>query len=336
MFKLNHGFAPLLLVAMAVAMLTGCSGSGQQMEVASDYEQMLTDRDQEIKRLRDTVKDQTVKIEGLEDAVTSSDQAREQAYADMDHLRKADSKAMANGDLFPPAKPGECYTRVFVPATYEQTSEQVLHKGATSTVSTVPAAYEWVEERIKVEPASYKLETVPASYEWQEERILVREARTEWKRGRGPIEKVDSNTGEIMCLIEIPAEYKTVRKQVEVAAATTKRVEIPARYETVKVQKLVREAREERVAIPAEYQTVTRWVKTSDGHMEWREIVCETNMGGDLVKRMQVALRDHGHNPGPIDGVIGSQTMTALHGFQKQESLAVGGVTYESLERMGL
>jgi len=102
------------------------------------------------------------------------------------------------------------------------------------------------------------------------------------------------------------------------------------------VQRLVREAREQRVEIPAEYQTVSRWVKTSDGHMEWREIVCETNMGGDLVKRMQVALRDAGHNPGPIDGIIGSETITALNGFQRAQSLPVGGVTYESLDALGL
>jgi hypothetical protein len=225
---------------------------------------------------------------------------------------------------------------VFVPATYEQVTEQVLAKGATSTLRTVPAEYEWVEERVMIEPASYELETVPAKYEWQEERILVREAHTEWKRGRGPIEKVDSTTGEIMCLVEVPAQYKTVRKQVEVEPASTRRVEIPAKYETIKVRKLVREAHEERQAIPAEYQTVTRWVKTSDGHMEWREIVCETNMGGDLVKRMQVALRDHGHDPGPIDGIIGTRTLAALNSFQKSEGLAVGGVTYESLDRLGL
>ncbi len=243
---------------------------------------------------------------------------------------------MAGGSLFPPAQPGECYTRVFVPAAYEQVTEQVLHRGATTIVTTIPAEYEMVEEQVMVEPASFRLETVPAEFKWQEERVLVREARTEWKRGRGPIERVDSTTGEIMCLIEVPAEYKTVRKQVEVTAATTKRVEIPARFETVKVRRVVTEAREERADVPAEYQTLTRWVKTADGHMEWREIVCETNMGGDLVERMQIALRDHGHNPGPIDGIIGRETTAALGSFQQSEQLSVGGVTYETLERLGM
>jgi len=334
MKKLLHGLAPLMLIALTMSLMAGCSG--KNMDVATDYEKLLADRDSEIQHLRDTVDHQVVKIEGLESDVVTAQQARERAYADMETLRDADSEAMANGDLFPPAKPGECYTRVFVPATYEQVSEQMLHKAETSKVTTLPAEYEWVEERVKVEPASFKLETVAATYEWQEERILVREAYTEWKRGRGPIEKVDSTTGEIMCLVEVPAQYKTVRKQVEVTPATTRRVEIPARYEMVKVQRLVREAREQRVEIPAEYQTVSRWVKTSDGHMEWREIVCETNMGGDLVKRMQVALRDAGHNPGPIDGIIGSETITALNGFQRAQSLPVGGVTYESLDALGL
>lgn len=336
MTKLIHGIAPLLILVLATGSLVGCSGSGNQPEIDSDYEQVLAQRDEEIKTLRDTVKDQTLRIDDLEGEIMTAKQASERAYADMEDMHAADSRAVAGGDLFPPAKPGECYTRVFVPATYEQVTEQVLHKDATSVLKTTPAQFEWVDERIMVEPASFQLETVPAKYEWVEERVLVREAHTEWKRGRGPIERVDSTTGEIMCLIEVPAEYRTVRKQVEVAAATTKRVEIPAKYETVKIRRLVSEAREERSEVPAEYQTVTRWVKTSDGHMEWREIVCETNMGADLVKRMQVALRGAGHDPVWIDGIIGKQTIAALQSFQKSENLPVGGVTIESLERLGL
>lgn len=50
-------------------------------------------------------------------------------------------------------------------------------------------------------------------FEWVEERVLVKPARKEWKPGRGEVERVDNATGEIMCLVEVPAEYKTVRKR---------------------------------------------------------------------------------------------------------------------------
>lgn len=336
MSKLIRGAAPILAAVLIAGSLTGCSGSRQQTDVETDFEQLVAQREQEIAQLRDTIKDQTSRIEDLEGEVVTAKQAREKAYADMEKMRAADAQAMTDDDLFPPAKPGECYTRVFVPATYEQVTERVLHKAATSTVKTIPAEHEWVEERVLVEPASYRLETVPAKYEWQEERILVREAHTVWKQGRGPVERVDATTGEIMCLVEVPAEYKTIRKQVEVAPATTKRVEIPAKYETVKVRRQVAEAREVRTEVPAEYQTVTRWVKTSDGYMTWREIICETNMGPDFVKRLQIALRDKGHNPGPIDGIFGQQTNAALQSYQRSANLAVGGLTYEAVEKLGL
>jgi hypothetical protein len=56
-----------------------------------------------------------------------------------------------------------------------------------------------------------------------------------WKKGRGPIEKIDAATGEIMCLVEVPATYKVMD-----TPPTTREVTVPAEYKTVKVQKLSR------------------------------------------------------------------------------------------------
>ncbi|MFT7127607.1 MAG: hypothetical protein ACI9HX_001285, partial [Pseudoalteromonas tetraodonis] len=50
---------------------------------------------------------------------------------------------------------------------------------------------------------------MPTAYEDIEEKILVRAARTVWKQGTGPIQKIDEATGEIMCLIEEPVVHKT-------------------------------------------------------------------------------------------------------------------------------
>ena len=54
--------------------------------------------------------------------------------------------------------------------------------------------------------ASTRLETVPAQYETVTEEVLVRPAYTTWKKGTGPIQRIDQATGEIMCLVEVPAE----------------------------------------------------------------------------------------------------------------------------------
>jgi len=234
------------------------------------------------------------------------------------------------------AKAGECYARVFVPPRYQTNTVRVLSRQASERVETIPAKYEVVEEKVMVRQASTRFEEVPAEYGWVEEKVLVEAARTEWKEGRGIIEKVDNTTGEIMCLVEVPASYQTVRRQVVTKSATTRQIAIPAEYETIKVTKMVSPPQEKRIPIPEEYTTVTRTEKVSDGYMEWKRVMCETNMTRDMVSKIQDALMKAGHNPGATDGVMGSQTQMAIKSYQKQKGLAEGDLTYETIESLGV
>src|SRR5688500_18012184 len=43
------------------------------------------------------------------------------------------------------------------------------------------------------------------------------------------------------------------------------------------------------------------------------------------VERMQKALKQQGHDPGPVDGVMGAQTSAALKAYQKKQGLRVSG-----------
>ena len=54
----------------------------------------------------------------------------------------------------------------------------------------------------------------------------------------------------------------------------------------------------------------------------------------DMV--MQVRLGDMGYNPGPIDGVIGRETMGAVSAFQKDNKMASGQLTMETLRALGV
>ena len=45
----------------------------------------------------------------------------------------------------------------------------------------------------------------------------------------------------------------------------------------------------------------------------------------DNIKKVQETLRDKGYDPGPIDGVMGSQTRDAISQYQKAENLPVTG-----------
>lgn len=294
----------------------------------------------------------------------------------------AQESTLAGGlTLLPPgAKPGECYTRVYVPPTYETTTEQVMKRAASEKIEIVPARFETVEERVLIKEEAEKIEVVPATFKEVEERVLIRPESEElvpvqpeyedvkeqvlvqaayvtWKKGRGPIEKVDETTGEIMCLVEVPAEYKTVlkrvvkkpgsitavkkpaeyksvKKQIIDQPATTRVVKIPPEYATVKVQKLVEPAKETRVKIPEEFETVNKTTKKTEGHLAWRQILCETNVTPDVVKKIQEALREAGVYKGPADGNLGPGTVTSIVSYQKAKGLPTGQLTMETLKSL--
>lgn len=323
------------------------------------------------------------------------------------------------------ATPGMCFHEHYLPATYETVYDNEMVSEESYRIEVIPASYETVEERILVSEATTRLVTIPATYKWEEEKILVREAYVDWKKGRGLIEKIDNTTGEIMCRVEIPAEYKIVKKkivdqpartveevipavyktvkvqkmvapaseqkiaipaqfkqvahqkvdeqgrlvwheinnneltkktrtgnqiclvetpaeyrktskQVVVTSAKTVVEEIPAVYETVKVKVVENAAQERKIEIPAEYQTVSYEKKVAEGHLEWRQVLCETNTTSNVIAKLQAALAGADYNPGPVDGVYGRQTAAAVSTFQKDEGLATGGLTLETLKKLGL
>jgi len=180
--------------------------------------------------------------------------------------------AKAHGIDLASATPGMCFHEHYVPATYKTVTESVLTRAATEDVSVVPARYEMAEETVLVREASTRLENVPAEYGYEEDRVLDKPAHTIWKKGTGPIQRIDEATGEIMCLVEVPATYKTIKRRVLVTPATTRTVEIPAEYKTVKVRKLVDEAREVRTPVAAVYNDVDRKVLDQDARFVWHEI----------------------------------------------------------------
>jgi peptidoglycan hydrolase-like protein with peptidoglycan-binding domain len=47
--------------------------------------------------------------------------------------------------------------------------------------------------------------------------------------------------------------------------------------------------------------------------------------GGADVERAQQALKQMGHDPGPVDGVMGAQTSAAVRAYQKAQGLRVTG-----------
>ena len=170
-----------------------------------------------------------------------------------------------------------------------------------------------------------------------------------WKKGTGPSTKIDESTGEIKYLVEIPAEYKTVQKRVLKTPETTAPVvvkkavyktvktrivkepartvtrKVPAVYDTVSVQKLVKAASTSKISKPPVYETVTTSYKVSDGYLKWEPILCETNVTGDIVRKLQQALNTKGYQAGPVDGIYGARTTEAVRQYQRDSKIPGNG-----------
>jgi len=369
---------------LAVAMLAavGCTGGAHKVNVTPP-QQKAVKSDQEVAELKAALAKKERAIKEYECALKEAE-ARAAAKS---RVTSAPVAASANTSacepqLLPPAKPGECYARVFVPPVYKTVTEKVLVKGPGEKVKVIPAKYKWVEEKVLVKEAGERVEVIPAKYKWVEEKVLVKEPEvryveipakykwveekvlvepehTVWKKGRGPIEKIDNATGEIMCLVKVPAKYRTVRKKVMVEPPKVKKIEtppvyktvkkrvmveppktrtitIPPVYKTVKKKVMVEPPKEQRIQIPPVYKTVTRVEKVGDGRLEWRRVLCETNATPAMIMKIQRALKKAGYDPGPIDGMLGKQTMKAIRAFQKKHGLATGGITYETIKKLGV
>ena len=293
------------------------------------------------------------------------------------------------GELPPNPQPGSCYSRLTIPAKYRNVTERVLAAPATERAQTIPATYRNVTERVVVEPqrtrqvpvpATYRTVTetvvvepererivaIPARYETRQERVKISDAYTTWKKGVNPIafdggpngrllETAQSDAGEIMCLVHVPARYetRTVRKlvtpessRVEVIPAKTRQVTrrvidqpastrsvlVPARYEMVQRRVVATPAQTRRIPVPARYQNVTRKVLVEPERRMWAEVLCETNATPQTIQSLQSALQQRGHYTGEIDGVYGPLTARAVQRFQGSG----GMVTMDALRELGV
>lgn len=194
------------------------------------------------------------------------------------------------------AKVGSCYAEYYIPAKYGTQTEKVLVKEPSTRIEVIPAKYENVTEKVLVRDASEKVVTIPAKYKTVTEKVLVRPAYTTWKvsecsggaclpgqvpnRVAGSKDRIDVATGEVMCLVEIPAQYRTITKRVMVEPPTTKRISVPAEYKTVTVRKMVQPPQEKVVEIPAEYKTVSKKAKIADAETYW----CPVGTNGKSCK----------------------------------------------------
>jgi hypothetical protein len=63
----------------------------------------------------------------------------------------------------------------------------------------------------------------------------------------------------------------------------------------------------------------------------------QRNVSTNQVRQIQAALKAEGHEPGPIDGVMGGRTQEALRAYQSSKKLNVTGrLDAETMEKLGV
>lgn len=267
----------------------------------------------------------------------------------------------------PDARAGECFALVQVPERFATYQREYEARAASERIETTPPRYENVTEQYVVQEAYERVEVIPPQfrmvteqvevaapssqyvasepvYETITERVLETPARSVWKLGRGPVERIDHATGDIMCLVEEPAVYRNVTRRVLKAPAEAREVAVPGQYQLVNrrvlerpaevrrvvvpqqigtrtVRRMVQPGGVQRIAVPAQLATTTVRELVQPASLEWRSVLCETNMTPENIRRVQAALLREGFNPGPLDGRLNRSTLAALNQYQRARNL---------------
>ncbi len=246
--------------------------------------------------------------------------------------------------------PGECRLE----------EKSILQKEESVEYFSIPASYKTVSETVVVKPGYTRTETIPATYETITEQVKVKDGFTAWRPGstvagyapgsantygsgqtsrpdgvygHGVIEHNPAYgglptrvlpTGEVLCLVEVPPEFKTITKQVLKTPAriidipvppetrvitrqvvdTPARVEkkiIPAIYGTVKI-KICTPDSTRPYTIPAVFDNYTKIKIVSPSRFEWKQVDCRTEVvhaGGYGEHLPPPPVRSYGETPPP-------------------------------------
>jgi hypothetical protein len=168
----------------------------------------------------------------------------------------------------------------------------------------------WLDER------ETQLDEFASHVELQENALVINQAWLKEHEAR----LAEQGSGLTLQSAAVVADTGSPRTKVE-AGHCYATVVYPAEYKTVTVTKPIESPQGEN--LPVLYKTVTEKVKVTDDQVRWTEVLCDSDMSECRISEIQRALYRGGYNPGPIDGIVGQQTMAAVNAFQKDFNLTV-------------
>jgi hypothetical protein len=213
-----------------------------------------------------------------------------------------------------------------VPGQCGYEDKTVVVREPSSEFITIPATFRTVSETVVVKAGGVHAETVPPVYSTVTEQVLVRDGYTVWRPGStvagysggsygapppsayagtgampnpayGNFPTRVLPTGEVLCLVQVPPEYRTITKQVlvtpgrtvevpyppETAVVTRQVVDVPAHVEKrelpgetkiIKIKVCTPDQTQSETIAP-EYKTVTKVRTVSPSKFEWKPVDCQ-------------------------------------------------------------
>lgn len=159
---------------------------------------------------------------------------------------------------------------VIEPATYETVTEPVEVSGPYTVQQPIPASFNTVEEIYEIEPAYEKVENLKPIIALKTETTEIKPATIKWvkKEGNGTCLAADPRECDVWCLIEVPAEYQTITKEINMGcdgsgipnSGCTHTVTVPAKMGVRNKTVVASSPSFKTEMIPAEYSTVTKTV----------------------------------------------------------------------------
>jgi len=140
--------------------------------------------------------------------------------------------------------------------------------------------------------------------------IVVKEGGTEWVKKKADKNCLSANPDDclVWCLVEVDRVVESYVVVVDTSATDE--------YETF--------IREDKVLLER------------GGFSEWQEVVCQEKMTNDLIADVQNYLYKHKFYFGDADGLMDKGVQEAMSNFQLENQLAIGQVTLETLDVMGI
>jgi len=214
--------------------------------------------------------------------------------------------------LLPPAKPGECYAKILLPAKYKTEQVKLLKKAEGAKIELIPGKYQLSDEKVLTEEASAKLIPVQTKYKTETVKYKIKEGRRYWATSMKPGARVagdallnaakasglklDSATAGT-CYHEhyTGPQYKVVTEKVLIKEASEKIEIIPAKYETIEKKILVKDASFKLISVPETYETVSEKVLVAPATSVWkkgsRPVEAVDNSTGEIMCLVEIPAK---------------------------------------------